>query len=162
MNVPGGTPLISRLEPDDCSAVARIVEASGLEVDLQAELAREFALPWVARNRASAEPLAFSLAWSVADELQLLDIATHPDHRRKGLARALLSALLDHARRTQKRLFLLEVRASNRPAIALYQDLGFQTTGVRRGYYSDTGEDALEMRITFDPNTGEILREDER
>jgi ribosomal-protein-alanine N-acetyltransferase len=45
---------------------------------------------------------------------------------------------------------LLEVRQSNQAAILLYRSAGFETTGVRRGYYSDTGEDALEMRITFE------------
>ena len=61
------------------------------------------------------------------------------------------------ARREHKRLVLLEVRQSNGPAIALYRSVGFETTGVRRGYYSDTGEDALEMRVTLDPKSGEAV-----
>jgi ribosomal-protein-alanine N-acetyltransferase len=150
---------ITRLQPGDIEAVSRILRSSGLEVDLEAELGREFALPWVLRSPGSADPVAFSLAWSVADELQLLDMASDPEHRRKGHARALLTELLRHAQREHKRLLLLEVRQSNEPAIRLYRSVGFETTGVRRGYYSDTGEDALEMRITFDPNTGRILPE---
>jgi len=151
--------LITRLEREDFAAVARLLRDSGLEVDLEAELAREIALPWVLRSPSSGEPLAFSLAWSVADELQLLDMASHPEHRRRGHARALLAELLSYARRERKRLFLLEVRQSNEPAIRLYRSAGFETTGVRRGYYSDTGEDAFEMRITLDPSTGQLLPE---
>jgi ribosomal-protein-alanine N-acetyltransferase len=88
-------------------------------------------------------------------------MACHPEHRRQGHARALLSELLRYARREHKRLMLLEVRQSNEPAILLYRSAGFETTGVRRGYYSDTGEDALEMRISFDldSSTGQILPE---
>jgi len=141
---------IARLERTDFEVVARLLRDSGLQVDLEAELAREIALPWVLRSSATGQPLAFSLAWSVADELHLLDMVSDPEHRRQGHARALLQELLNYARRAQKRLFLLEVRQSNEPAIRLYRSAGFETTGVRRGYYSDTGEDALEMRITFD------------
>jgi len=153
------TTSITRLTPEDLELVSHILHESGLEVDLAAELERQIALPWVLRSSTTAEPQAFSLAWSVADELQLLDMATHPEHRRKGHGRALLSELLRYARREHKRLFLLEVRQSNEPAIRLYRSAGFETTGVRRGYYSDTGEDAWEMRITFDPSTGQILPE---
>lgn len=161
-------PVISRLQRDDFDAVSRILRSSGLEVDLEAELGRDFALPWVLRSSASAdtlhdtrrgEPVAFLLAWSVADELQLLDMGVLPEQRRQGHGRRLLGELLRYAQRERKRLLLLEVRQSNEPAIRLYQSMGFETTGVRRGYYSDTGEDALEMRITFDPNTGQILPE---
>ncbi len=150
-------PLITRLAQNDVQAVLAILTQSGLTVDLDAELAREIALPWVLRRAADEPPVAFSLAWSVADELHLLDMATHPEHRRRGYSRALLSALIALAQSEHKRLLLLEVRRSNESAIALYESAGFCTTGVRRGYYSDTGEDALEMRITFDPNTGAVL-----
>ena len=154
------SPLIGRLTPSDFDAVRAILAVSGLDVDLEAELARQIAEPWVLRCQPSGPAVAFLLAWSVFDELQLLDMATHPEHRRQGHSRALLTELLRFARARRKRLVLLEVRRSNLPAIALYESVGFQTTGVRRGYYSDTGEDALEMRITLDPDTGEILPED--
>jgi [ribosomal protein S18]-alanine N-acetyltransferase len=154
--VPGS--LITRLERAELMAVQAILEPSELHVDLEAELTREIALPWVIRSR-SGLIVGFLLAWSVADELHLLELASHPEHRRQGFARALLSALIAHAREQQKRLLLLEVRHSNRAAIALYESARFQKTGVRRGYYSDTGEDAVEMRITFDPSSGEIVPE---
>jgi ribosomal-protein-alanine N-acetyltransferase len=150
--------LITRLERAELAAVQAILEPSELRVDLEAELTREIALPWVIRTP-SGLIVGFLLAWSVADELHLLELASHPEHRRQGFARALLSALIARAREQQKRLLLLEVRCSNQAAIGLYESAGFQKTGVRRGYYSDTGEDAVEMRITFDPSSGEILPE---
>ncbi|HEX3853911.1 MAG TPA: ribosomal protein S18-alanine N-acetyltransferase [Polyangiaceae bacterium] len=149
--------LITRLTTQDLEPVRAILEPSELHVDLEAELNREIALPWVLRETLADPPLAFLLAWSVADELHLLELACHPEHRRRGLARSLLSALVTYAREQRKRLVLLEVRQSNLAALALYESSGFQTTGVRRGYYSDTGEDALEMRITLNPETGQIV-----
>jgi [ribosomal protein S18]-alanine N-acetyltransferase len=149
---------IQRLRREDLEAVQALLEPSGLHVDLAAELSRDIALAWVMRA-SDGQIVGFLLAWSVADELHLLELASHPEHRRQGFGRGLLHALIAHAREQRKRLLLLEVRRSNQPAIALYESCGFQTTGVRRGYYSDTGEDALEMRITFDPSSGEIVPE---
>ena len=149
--------LITRFTADDLDSVRAILEPSELHVDLEAELNREIALPWVVRETQAGPPVGFLLAWSVADELHLLELASHPEHRRLGFARQLLSALLVYAREQHKRLVLLEVRRSNLAATALYESFGFETTGVRRGYYSDTGEDALEMRITLDPETGIIV-----
>jgi len=154
------SPLIEDLTTADLAAVQAILEPSQLHVDLVAELERDFALRWVARDEPSAPALAFLLAWNVVDELQLLELATHPEQRRRGLARALLERLIDFAKKRHKRLLLLEVRRSNLAAIGLYESAGFVTTGVRRGYYSDTGEDALEMRITFDPTSGQIVPSD--
>jgi ribosomal-protein-alanine N-acetyltransferase len=151
--------VITRLTRAELDQVRAILDASELHVDLASELDREIALPWVIRDSAADPPLGFLLAWSVADELHLLELASHPEHRRRGLGRALLEALVRHARTEKKRLLLLEVRQSNSAAIALYESVGFRATSVRRGYYSDTGEDAVEMRITFNPNTGEILAE---
>jgi ribosomal-protein-alanine N-acetyltransferase len=150
--------VIRRLSSQDLEPVRAILEASDLHVDLAAELTRDIALPWVIRA-SDGTLVGFLLAWSVADELHLLELACHPEHRRRGFGRALLNALVSHARQHRKRLLLLEVRRSNAAAIALYESCGFQEAGVRRAYYSDTGEDALEMRITFDPNSGEIVPE---
>jgi ribosomal-protein-alanine N-acetyltransferase len=68
-----------------------------------------------------------------------------------------MTAVLDHARARRSRLILLEVRRSNRAAIALYRAHGFTAIGIRRGYYSDTSEDAVEMMLALDPETGRVL-----
>lgn len=89
---------------------------------------------------------AFVVYWIIHDELHVLDVATAPEARRRGLARALLlEALADGAGRGAVRA-LLEVRRSNAGAIALYRALGFLQDTVRRRYYPD-GEDAVLMSL---------------
>lgn len=151
-------PSINRLTRADLTIVQALLEPSGLHVDLEAELGREIALPWVRRDEAGSV-VGFLLAWSVADELHLLELASHPDERRKGHGRALLTALIALAKTDKKRLVLLEVRRSNVAAIRLYESAGFEHTGVRPRYYADNDEDGLEMRLTLDPETGAVVRE---
>jgi len=76
---------------------------------------------------------------------ELHPLAVHPEFRRRGVARALLAAMLDGARRRGVELIFLEVRPTNAEAIGLYGSFGFQVIGRRKGYYFDTGEDALVM-----------------
>jgi ribosomal-protein-alanine N-acetyltransferase len=73
----------------------------------------------------------------------LMNIAVDPARRRRGIAKALIDAMIEQAGRDAN--FTLEVRVSNAGAIALYESYGFRSVGTRRGYYSDTGEDALIM-----------------
>ena len=83
---------------------------------------------------------------TVLDEGQITNIATHPDHRRQGLAAGVLSALLEEARERGLLSLTLEVRASNQPAIALYQKFGFSAVGRRARFYTHPTEDALIMQ----------------
>ncbi|HEY2408900.1 MAG TPA: GNAT family N-acetyltransferase [Polyangiaceae bacterium] len=147
---------IARAASEDLEAITAILAPSALHLEIDRELEREMALPWVLRLEPRGPVVGFLLAWSVADEMQLLELATDLDFRRRGVARALLRALVTETRAQRKRLLLLEVRASNQAALCLYRSEGFVTTGVRKGYYSDN-EDALEMRLTLDPETGAII-----
>ena len=74
----------------------------------------------------------------------IMNIAVDPAERRRGVATALLSALLERADDAQAR-YTLEVRRSNSVAIRLYEREGFRAAGMRRRYYQDNGEDALVM-----------------
>ncbi len=89
--------------------------------------------------------LGFSIFWLVHRELHILNIATAPAHRRRGVANALLSATLDRARERGCLLATLEVRRSNEAALSLYRGFGFRAVGIRPNYYSDEGEDAIVM-----------------
>ena len=79
-------------------------------------------------------------------DIQTVAVADHA--RRRGLGRALVTALLEEAERRGARRVFLEVRADNAPAQELYRSLGFEEIGVRRGYYQPDGVDALVMRRT--------------
>lgn len=81
--------------------------------------------------------------WSILEEAHITVLGIHPEFRQQGLGQAMLIALLTCAVYRQLERATLEVRNSNDSAIALYQKFGFQQAGRRRGYYQDTGEDAL-------------------
>jgi ribosomal-protein-alanine N-acetyltransferase len=79
----------------------------------------------------------------VLDELHVMNVAVGPSWRRQGLARFLLTLAMESGARAGARRALLELRAGNREALALYESLGFERLCVRRGYYSEPTEDAL-------------------
>jgi ribosomal-protein-alanine N-acetyltransferase len=152
--------LVTTARVEDAEAIAGIDEACFGQgtVNLTAELERPWSRVWVARPGGErARPAALLLAWSVADELHILSIATLPEHRRTGLARALLAAALDFATRQRAQRVQLEVRRSNRAAIRLYRAFGFSATGIREQYYADNLEDAIEMALFLDPFTGQVV-----
>lgn len=138
--------------------VAAVVSIDGptrmSEEQLRAEIARPWARLWVAREDSTV--VAFVIAWHVADELHVLNVATREDRRRRGIARQLMDHVVSHARAVHVKHLFLEVRRSNVPAIALYRALGFFAMGVRARYYPDD-EDAIEMVLAFDTETGEIV-----
>jgi [ribosomal protein S18]-alanine N-acetyltransferase len=149
--------LVSLIEAGDHGGVAEIALECGSEVDLAAELERKWARIWVARNPRDDAPVAFALVWLVADEVHLIHVATRPSEQRKGAGRALLGMIIGAARSQRARLVLLEVRRSNRAAIRLYRSQGFHAIGVRKSYYAENSEDAIEMVLALDPVTGQVL-----
>ena len=80
------------------------------------------------------------------DESDVMNVAVHPDFRRRGIAEALVNALVAELKAIESRCLTLEVRASNDPAIGLYEKLGFAEIGRRKNYYRNPREDALIMR----------------
>ena len=74
-----------------------------------------------------------------------MNVAVDPDRHRRGIATALLRRLFELTRDDERRGYTLEVRVSNIGAIHLYEQLGFEARGIRRGYYTDNREDALIM-----------------
>src|SRR5207248_11659792 len=79
------------------------------------------------------------------DAWHVMNVAVAPDHRARGVATMLLERLFDVTADDARRGYTLEVRVSNRPAISLYERLGFRSRGLPRGYYTDNREDALIM-----------------
>jgi ribosomal-protein-alanine N-acetyltransferase len=118
--------------------------------ELQADAMR---LPLVAEVQ--GEVAGYLMAWLVADQLHVLNIATDPDRLRRGVGTALL---LEAARRARQRGAVevtLEVRRSNYAALAFYRQHAFAQTGVRPRYYQDNGEDAIIMTALCADLTGE-------
>jgi [ribosomal protein S18]-alanine N-acetyltransferase len=91
--------------------------------------------------------LGYVLFWCLPGEIDIHNIAVHTAYRRRGIARSLLQQVIADARGRCLTRVTLEVRRSNIAAQKLYESLGFVTTGLRRGYYSDDGEDALAMAL---------------
>jgi ribosomal-protein-alanine N-acetyltransferase len=87
----------------------------------------------------------YILAWLSSGSGHIGNLAVVPEERRRGVARRLLGDLLERAGSLGIRSLVLEVRVSNFAAQALYRAQGFRLAGLRRGYYRDTGEDALVM-----------------
>jgi ribosomal-protein-alanine N-acetyltransferase len=141
---------------DTIEAIARACFSDG-NFSVREEFGRPWSRVWAARLAEGAAPVAFLVAWHVADELHVLNIATAPPSRRRGVARALMDHALAYAAAERVRIVLLEVRRSNRAAIKLYRGLGFTALGVRPGYYADNDEDAIEMILALDPESGRAL-----
>lgn len=117
--------------------------------------------PWSEKSVASEldNPLSYWLVWeengqilgyvgsqTVLGETDMMNVAVHPDARRRGIAEALILALVDGLREKESHCLTLEVRASNAPAIGLYEKLGFAQIGRRKNYYHNPKEDALILR----------------
>jgi [ribosomal protein S18]-alanine N-acetyltransferase len=79
------------------------------------------------------------------DAWHVMNVAVDPDFQRRGIATRLLERLFELTDEDDGRGYTLEVRISNREAIRLYEKLGFERHGIRRGYYTDNREDALIM-----------------
>ena len=92
--------------------------------------------------------LGYAVLSTVLDEGNLDNIAVAPEARRRGVADALLSVVTGFGREHLSRL-MLEVRASNAPAIALYEKYGFAAVGRRKNYYDAPREDAVLMTLVF-------------
>ena len=91
--------------------------------------------------------IGYVLFWLLPEEADIHNIAVHADFRRQGIGQALLQRVLEQARKRNSSRVTLEVRISNIVAQSLYQSVGFMVRGVRKGYYSDDGEDALVMTL---------------
>jgi len=100
----------------------------------------------VRRDGVLAGYMAFSL---IADEMEILNLAVHPEYRRQGLGEALLSRSFEICVAHGIAKSFLDVKVSNDPALALYRKFGYKKIGVRKKYYPDTREDALLLRHDF-------------
>ena len=148
-------PIILPMLATDLDAVQRIAAACfpvpWTRGEFEKELTRSYSVLRVLRQSLRDPVCAFANYWHVVDELQVMNIATLPEMRRRGHASALLLDLIQTAHERRARFVTLEVRRSNDAARALYRKFGFEEQGVRQHYYSDNGEDAVVMHLTLQP-----------
>lgn len=139
-----------------------ILDMNETHVAAVAELEKVcFADPWSEKSVASEllNPLSLWLvamegedlagyigSQTVMGETDMMNVAVSPEFRRKGIAEALVNALVERLREMESHCLTLEVRASNGPARALYEKLGFIQVGCRRNYYRNPREDGLILR----------------
>ena len=113
-------------------------------LDAKAALKR---IALVAEGPAAGGAAGFAIASLVAPQAELETIVAAAESQRRGVARRLFAVLVEEFGRRQVTEVILEVRASNQPALAFYQGLGFEETGRRLRYYADPVEDALLMSL---------------
>ena len=101
---------------------------------------------------ADAAVVGYAVYWRVLDEVHLLNVAVHAEHRGAAIGRRLVEDVLAVGRASGGRVVYLEVRAGNVAARRLYHRLGFRDLGVRRAYYGP-GQDAIvmELRLVGEP-----------
>ena len=139
------------MKPEDVSAVARLEEMS-------------FAMPWSKElllkglehpnwiffvAQADGKTAGYAGMTFAAGECFVGNIAVFPEFRRRGAATALILRLAETAKEMGGEFLSLEVRESNKAAIALYEKMGFEYIGKRAGYYEKPKEDALIYTLWF-------------
>ena len=144
--VPADLPEITRIE----RAVATVAHWSNArygEIFSRTDVASYFTL--VAEQRPSASVIGFVVANSIGAEWEVQNLIVDENCRRMGIGSLLVSKLLAKARLSAASKMLLEVRASNGPALGFYRRCGFIVTGRRAKYYAQPEEDAILMTLTF-------------
>jgi ribosomal-protein-alanine N-acetyltransferase len=109
------------------------------------ELSKASSVCLGAFDEETGELIGYLIVSRYVDAWHVMNIAVDPNVRRAGVATALLRRLFELTSGDGRRGYTLEVRVSNTGAINLYERLGFQPRGIRRGYYTDNREDALIM-----------------
>ena len=136
------------LEPHDLAAVEEIERVSygtpWSRSMFVAELRKPSSLALGAYS-AEGDLVGYAFVSRYVDAWHVMNVAVSVEFRRRGIATTLLERLFEVTATDSRRGYTLEVRVSNLHAIRLYEQLGFEARGMRRGYYTDNREDALIM-----------------
>ena len=146
---------VSKLELGDIVALERASFSDPWsEASFAAVLNEPLAFFAAARDPASQGVAGYVVAWFVADEGEIANLAVREPTRRRGIGAALLDAALDEGRRRGAQAIYLEVRDSNAAARALYASRDFAEVGRRRNYYRKPMEDAIVLRRSVGESSG--------
>jgi ribosomal-protein-alanine N-acetyltransferase len=142
-------PEIGPITADEIDAVMDIERHSFRSPWSREVFVEELDRPWahvdVLRMPGERTVVAFINYWLVKDEVHILNVATHPEERRRGHAQRLLTHAIAVGQANHCRYVTLEVRRSNLGAIKLYRRFGFRAVGIRPNYYAEDQEDAILM-----------------
>ena len=140
--------MIRRMTPGDVGEVKALLDicfgaSAWSEDSVKSQLDKAYSMCCVAIvDERIIGYLAFEC---ICSEGSIVEVAVHPDHRRKGIAREMIQDAMDDCGDLDA--VYLEVRESNIPAISLYKSLGFEEAGKRRDYYDDPKENAVIYRL---------------
>ncbi len=139
---------LRRLEQRDLDTVEEIERASYPTPWSRSMFAAELRKPSSIALGAyleEGELVGYAFVSRYVDAWHVMNVAVAPAFRRRGIASTLLERLFEVTASDPRRGYTLEVRVTNAEAIRLYERLGFESRGIRRGYYTDNREDALIM-----------------
>jgi ribosomal-protein-alanine N-acetyltransferase len=145
---------LRRLDPRDLDTVEAIERASYPTPWSRSMFAAELRKPGsiaIGAFLAEGALVGYAFVSRYVDAWHVMNVAVAPDFRRRGIATTLLERLFEVTEADPRRGYTLEVRVSNADAIRLYERLGFEARGIRRGYYTDNREDALIMWRDSEP-----------
>ena len=150
--------IITRMSEHDLLEIVEIEEQSGLSrwgwaayyAELQSGNRDLMLIARLARSSIIESPIAgYIVARETAGELHINNVAVRREYRRRGIGAALLTRILDEARRRQANAAFLEVRSGNQAAQSLYKMSGFKAIARRPNYYSEPQEDAVVMSLVL-------------
>ena len=137
--------IVRKMEKNDLQAVHAIEQASFITPwsfqSLKGELKNKLAYYCVAET--DSRIVGYAGMWSIFDESHITNVAVDSEYRRQGIGKAIMEHMVEAAKSRGATSMTLEVRANNTAAQTLYFNMGFVRGGLRRGYYTDTNEDAL-------------------
>lgn len=143
---------IRPMTPDDISAIVamekRCFTTPWTSHAFRMELKNHLAVYQVASL--DGQVMGYGGMWLILDEAHVTNVAVHPQARGRGIGKALMKTLIQETVDRRLKRMTLEVRKSNETALAMYRKLGFRMSGIRPGYYQDTGEDALIMWLDLE------------
>jgi ribosomal-protein-alanine N-acetyltransferase len=113
------------------------------------ELENPLSFFYVAIDGSSGAIMGFIVFWLIDQQMELHNIAVSGAAQRRGVARELMKIMMQIASECEVHEIFLEVRASNKPAISLYEKFGFVSNGLRKNYYSNPSEDAILYKYNF-------------
>lgn len=141
--------IITKMTENHVAQVAELEKicfgsAAWSEKSIASELKNELSYWLVAVD--NDRVLGYVGSQTVLGETDMMNVAVHPDCRKQGIGQTLVNALVYGLKEKESHCLTLEVRASNAPARALYEKLGFAQVGLRKNYFRNPKEDALILR----------------